>query len=85
MPSQGGFGSEWGLAYGELHMPDRIVWALLAVSVFSKVNKGEKTTGSYYLSFGNERFTISEWWGREDVVLQQNTIKYELSWTNWSA
>jgi hypothetical protein len=38
LPSQGGFGSVWGLGYGELHMPDRVVWALLAVSVFSKVN-----------------------------------------------
>jgi hypothetical protein len=66
LPSQGGFGSTWGLGYGELHMPDRVVWALLAVSVFSKVNKGEKTTGSYYLSLGDEQFLISEWWGRED-------------------
>jgi hypothetical protein len=66
LPSQGGFGSTWGFGYGELHLPDRVVWALLAVSVFSKVNKGERTTGSYYLSLGDEQFPISEWWGRED-------------------
>jgi hypothetical protein len=66
LPSQGGFGSTWGLGDGELHLPDRVVWALLAISVFSKVNKGERTTGSYYLSLGDEQFPISEWWGRED-------------------
>jgi hypothetical protein len=66
LPSRGGFGSEWGLGRDELHMPDRVVWALLAVSVFSKANRGEKTTGSYYLSLGDEQFLISEWWGRED-------------------
>jgi hypothetical protein len=82
MPSQGGFGSKWGLGYGELHMPDRVVWALLAVSVFSKVNKGEKTTGSYYLSLGDERFTISEWWGREDdfrsIADRYNQVRVKL-------
>ncbi|MFB3082936.1 MAG: hypothetical protein ACE1Z4_05700, partial [Gammaproteobacteria bacterium] len=29
--SQGNFYSQWGLAKGELHMPDRVVWALLSV------------------------------------------------------
>jgi len=64
--SEGGFYSEWLLADGEVHMPDRVVWALLAVAVFSKVNGGERTTGDYYLSLGDERFPIRDWWGRED-------------------
>jgi hypothetical protein len=63
-------------------MPDRVVWALVAVSVFSKVNKGEKTTGSYYLSLGDEQFLISEWWGREDefrpIVAKYNQMRVKL-------
>lgn len=59
--------SHWFLADGELHMPDRVVWALLAVAVFSKVNAGERTTGDQWLSLGDYRFQIAEWWGREDA------------------
>jgi hypothetical protein len=62
----GGFGSQWILTKGELHMPDRVVWALLAVAVFSHANKGEQTRGNYYLSLGADRFLLTEWWGRED-------------------
>src|SRR6266436_1434290 len=46
-------------------MPDRVVWALLAVAVFAEVNRSEKNTGSYYLSLGTEQFSICDWWGRE--------------------
>ncbi len=66
LPSQGNFHSYWGLAKGELHMPDRVVWALLSVAVFSKVNAHEKSEGSYFLSLGAEQFPIADWWGRED-------------------
>jgi hypothetical protein len=66
LPSEGNFGSKWRLAKGELHMPDRVVWALLAVAVFSKINARENSEGSYYLSLGNDKFLLSEWWGRED-------------------
>src|SRR6266851_7227207 len=66
LPSEGGFHSRWLLGNGELHMPDRVIWALLSVAVLSQVNRCEKTSGTYYLSLGAEHFTISEWWGRED-------------------
>lgn len=66
LPSHGNFYSEWEFANGELHMPDRVVWALLSVAVFSKVNAHEKSEGSYYLSLGNEQFPIADWWGREE-------------------
>ena len=65
LPSTG-----WGLGHGELHMPDRILWGLISVAVFAKVNAVERSTGTYYLSLGAERFTISEWWGREDDFRQ---------------
>jgi hypothetical protein len=66
IPSEGAAYSRWRLAHGELHMPDRVIWGLLAVAVFSRVNGGETSTGSYYLSLGDDQFPISKWWGRED-------------------
>lgn len=65
LPTSGPYGSEWLFGPGEVHMPDRIIWALLAVAVFAQVNAGEKTAGDYYLSMAEERFLIRDWWGRE--------------------
>lgn len=82
LPSQGNFGSRWGVGKGELHMPDRIVPALLAVAVFSKANADEVSAGAYHLSLGNEQFPISEWWGREDdfvsIAAKYNKIRVKL-------
>ncbi len=80
--SEGNFGSGWMLGNNQFHMPDRIVWALLAVTVFSNVNANEFTTGNYYLSLGNERFPVSEWWGREDdfrpIAERYNQVRVKL-------
>ncbi|HJZ57167.1 MAG TPA: hypothetical protein VKE74_19515 [Gemmataceae bacterium] len=64
--SPGAFYSKWVLKPDELHMPDRVLWALLSVVVFSRVNRAEKTLGGAYLSLGSDRFPIANWWGRED-------------------
>jgi hypothetical protein len=81
-PTEGGFGSSWVIGHNELHMPDRVVWALLSVTVFSRVNNGEFTTGTYYLSLGSERFTISDWWGRENdfrpIAERYNQVRVKL-------
>jgi hypothetical protein len=66
IPTVGPFGSKWSFGHGELHMPDRITWALLAITVFSKINARQKSNGAYYLSLGNDQFPICDWWGRED-------------------
>ncbi|WP_243368623.1 hypothetical protein [Microvirga solisilvae] len=65
--------SRWILADGVLHMPERIIWALLAVSVFAKVNADITTDTPHYLTWGSmslglgiETFIIKEWWGREE-------------------
>lgn len=80
--SKGAFYSSWQLGKGELHMPDRVVWALLAVAVLAKVNRGERSTGSYYLSLGTEQFQVCDWWGREDdfrpVADRYNTTRVKL-------
>jgi hypothetical protein len=65
IPTNGGFNSEWVLEKDHLHVPDRIIWALLAVVVFSKVNAKETIDPKYFLTLGDEKFVISEWWGRE--------------------
>lgn len=67
IPSHGNFYSEWELARGELHMPDRVVWALLSVAVLSRVNAAENSEGTYYLSLGDEQFPIKDWWGQEEA------------------
>ena len=63
--------SRWEIGDDILKMPERIIWALLAVSVFS--NKLIKTDGDYFLTWGSEslglgiwKFYIKEWWGKED-------------------
>jgi len=66
IPTVGSVVSTWGFGHGELHIPDRIIWALLAIAVLSKVNAGEKSDGTYYFSLGNDQFRICDWWGRED-------------------
>jgi hypothetical protein len=46
------------------------------------VNKHETTTGTYYLSLGDERFPIKEWWGREDdfhpIADRYNKVRVKL-------
>jgi hypothetical protein len=80
--THGPFGSTWEIRRGELHMPDRVIWALLSVSVLSEVNRGEKTTGTYYLSLAEERFPIKDWWGREDdfqsIAAKSNVVRVKL-------
>jgi hypothetical protein len=57
--------TRWELKKDELHMPGRIIWALLGVAVFSKANASESSVGTHFLTLGEERFLISDWWGRE--------------------
>jgi hypothetical protein len=58
--------TRWELKKDELHMPGRIIWALLGVAVFSKVNVSESSVGTHYLALGGDQFPIADWWGRED-------------------
>jgi len=81
--------SGWIIADGVLQMPERIIWALLAISVFSKANNNIKTSGNHYLTWGSEslglgtkKFIIKDWWGREDdfkdFISKQNIIRVKL-------
>ena len=66
-PVKNGF-SSWELTGGQLHVPGSIVWALIGVTLFSKVNREEKSTGDHYLSLGGNRFVVRDWWGCEEHV-----------------
>lgn len=49
-------------------LPDTIIFALLAVAVFARVNGRQVIGAAYYLSHADRRFVIDEWWGREADV-----------------
>lgn len=49
----------------QLVLPDTVIFALLAVAVFSEANAGQSIGAVYHLSHGSQEFVIDEWWGRE--------------------
>lgn len=54
-------------------MPERVIWALLAVSVFSKANAEIATQSDHLLTWGSKdigytEFKIKDWWGKEDKL-----------------
>lgn len=56
-----------------VRMPDTVVWALLAVSVFAKINSDIKTYGDHWISWGSKvigttTFVIKDYWGKEDEL-----------------
>jgi len=73
-----------------VRMPERIIWALLAISVFCQVNKDIKTAGDYFLNWGSDllgirfkKFIIKEWWGQEQraksFFIAQKLIRIDIS------
>lgn len=49
-----------------LKLPDTIIFALLGIAVFAKVNHDQTTNPDYFLTLEQEKFPINVWWGRED-------------------
>ncbi|MEP3122544.1 MULTISPECIES: hypothetical protein [Alphaproteobacteria] len=70
--------SHWliGLQNGHIHMPRRVVWALIAVVVFCRANQDITTESNLWLTWTrnsmgrNEpyRFDIDIFWGAEETV-----------------
>jgi len=58
----------FSIAPQELILPDTLIFALLAIAVFSHVNADQRIGAAYHLSHGTRRFIIDEWWGRESEV-----------------
>ena len=83
-PSPNAFFSTWEMAPNSVKMPDKVIWALTSVAVFSRVNYRLRGQGDKWrLSWGNEMFPVSEWWGREAEVkllaVGWNTQRIELA------
>lgn len=70
LPSKGHWNSNWMVGKNTLRFPDRVVWALLSISIFARVNERQKvwSIGAYVLSLGDTEFPVEHWWGREDDV-----------------
>ena len=50
---------------GAIRLSDRIIFGLIAVSVLSPVNIGQKVPENFYLTYGSSvKLIINEWWGR---------------------
>lgn len=71
LPSKDGC-SHWTISNDMIYMPDRVLWALLAVSIFCEANAEIRTESGHYLTWGSEQlgigtytFPISESWGQE--------------------
>lgn len=54
------------IAEDRLQIPDTLIWGLLSLCVFSKINLNIKTSTGHHFTLGNNVFSISDWWGLED-------------------
>ena len=71
--------SHWliGLKDGRIHMPDKTVWALIAIVIFCEANKDITTESQSILTWGGAnvraggdpyRFDVDVFWGAEETV-----------------
>jgi hypothetical protein len=81
--------SYWQIGDNSLYMPTRVVWALIAVSVFAEANSDIETNTGHFLTWGSEslgigiqKFLIDESWGKEsrlrDYFAKQKIIRVKL-------
>lgn len=76
-------GNKVTLADNFIILPTRVLWGLLFMVVFAKVNAQEKSQGEYFLSFTEpdltteHKFLIRDSWGKEDEIrlLYQQHVK----------
>lgn len=72
---------------GKVRLSDRVIFALLAVAVFSKENLGQVVPDGYYLSYEGMIMPINEWWGRAEdflaIAAAQNIPSVILDFKNW--
>jgi hypothetical protein len=79
----GPYGSQWEIGADHLRIPDRVIWALASVTVFCRVNFRHRGWGeNRYLTWGEEKFVIVDWWGREadlkPVAVGWNTTRVKM-------
>ena len=76
-PEQGRSYWIFNLEKGRIHMPDKTVWALIAVVIFCDANKDIDTETQSYLTWGGAnvraggdpyRFDVDVFWGAEETI-----------------
>lgn len=65
----------WLIANNQLQMPETIIWALISLCVFCKANHDIKTGTNHFLTLGENKFHIADWWGLEKS-LKPLAMKY---------
>ena len=83
LKTTGPSGSEWEMGDDHLRMPDRVIWALTSVVVFCRENLRPRGWGeTRYLTWGDEKFVIADWWGREvdlkPIAASWNTTRVKM-------
>jgi len=83
LKTTGPSGSEWEMSADHLRMPDRVIWALTSVAVFCRENFRHRGWGeNRYLTWGEEKFVIADWWGREvdlkPIAASWNTTRVKM-------
>ena len=72
---------------GRVQLSDRVIFALLAVAVLSKVNTDQRVPDGYHLTFAGTVLPINEWWGRAAdfpaIAALQPTPNITLNFTDW--
>jgi len=76
------------IAEDRLHIPETLIWGLLGICVFAKVNADIKTTTLHHFTLGNNVFSISDWWGLEDsfrpIAIKHNPTRVVLQGLDFS-
>jgi hypothetical protein len=49
-------------------LPKKVIWGLIAVSIFCRTNAEETTAASYWLGIFENKLVINDFWGAEDVA-----------------
>ena len=77
------FHSFWEFGANSVQMPDKVIWALIAVAVFSRVNyRCRGKGGNYRVSWGDEIFPIADWWGKEPEI-REHAIRWNTQRTEF--
>ncbi len=76
--------TEMHLSDEYVHFPDTIVFGLLSISISSEVNKNNHVPKGYFITLGNEKFIINDWWGREEdfkeIAEKYNKTRVKIEW-----
>ena len=72
---------------GKVRLSDRVIFALLAVTVLSPANVDQSVPDGYWLSLGRVQLPIKDWWGRAadfpPIAAQEQLPQVTLNFGDW--